>query len=470
MPFPSTITAPALAALDDVRRSVFWLDRPDRPEPRPRLSGTESADLVVIGAGFSGLWTAYLATERYPGIEVVVVDGGRIAHAATGRNGGFVAATLTHGIANGLDRWPRDMPTLSRLGQANLKEIQSTIEDEGIDCDFLRVSELSVAIDPHQVDGIPESIDRAASVGVTLESLDAAAARARVDSPTYLGALLDPEGVALVDPARLAWGLADACERRGVRIHELSPVRGLHRAGGKVEVHADQGRVLADRVALATSAYPPLLKRLGWYVLPVYDSVLTTEPLTAEQRASIGWRDREGMTDLGNQFHYYRMTEDGRILWGGYDASYYGDMGPHREHNPEALARLSEHFLWTFPQLEGVRFTHCWSGAIDTCSRFSAFWGTALEGRAAYSVGFTGLGVGASRFGAEVMLDRLWGEETERTELEMVRSKPLPFPPQPLRTIGVGLTRWSINRADEREGRRNAWLRTLDALGLGFDS
>ena len=470
MSFPSTITAAALAALDGVQRSVYWLDRPDRPEPRPPLRGSTSADLVVIGAGFSGLWAAYLATERYPGIDVVLLDGGRVAHGASGRNGGFVAATLTHGIANGMDRWPGDMPALSRLGLANLTAIQDTIEAESIECDFRRVVELSAAVEPYQVAGIPAAIEEAAQAGVTLRELDAGETRARVHSPTYLGSLMDPEGVALADPARFAWGLAAACERRGVRVHELSPVRGLQRQGTEVEVRSDRGVVAADRVALATSAYPPLLRRLGWFVLPVYDSVLVTEPLTPEQRDAIGWLDREAMTDLGNQFHYYRVTEDGRILWGGYDASYYGDFGPHREHNPEALALLSQHFLWTFPQLEGIRFSHSWSGAIDTCSRFSAFWGTAFDGRVAYSLGFTGLGVGASRFGAQVMLDRLWGERTERTELEMVRSKPLPFPPQPLRSIGVGITRWSISRADENEGRRNAWLRTLDMLGLGFDS
>ena len=166
---------------------MYWLDRPDRPEPRPALRGSTSADLVVIGAGFSGLWAAYLATQRYPGIDVVVLDGGRVAHGASGRNGGFVAATLTHGIANGMDRWPGDMPTLSRLGLANLTAIQDTIAAESIECDFRRVVELSAAVEPYQVAGIPAAIEEAARAGVTLHELDAAETRARVHSPTYLG-------------------------------------------------------------------------------------------------------------------------------------------------------------------------------------------------------------------------------------------------------------------------------------------
>jgi hypothetical protein len=117
-----------------------------------------------------------------------------------------------------------------------------------------------------------------------------------------------------------------------------------------------------------------------------------------------------------------------------------------------------------------VRFSHAWGGVIDTCARFCAFYGTAHGGRLAYAAGYTGLGVGASRFGANVMLDLLAGEQTERTSLSMVRSKPLPFPPEPARSAAIQLTRASIAKADRNEGRRDLWLRALDRLGLGFDS
>jgi hypothetical protein len=117
-----------------------------------------------------------------------------------------------------------------------------------------------------------------------------------------------------------------------------------------------------------------------------------------------------------------------------------------------------------------LRFSHVWGGAIDTSTRFCAFWGQAYDGRVAYVMGYTGLGVGATRFGAQVMLDLLNGRRTERTELEMVSKKPIPFPPEPFRYAGVQLTRWSLDRADRNQGRRNLWLRSLDRLGLGFDS
>ena len=228
----------------------------------------------------------------------------------------------------------------------------------------------------------------------------------------------------------------------------------------------------AQRVLLATSAFRGLVPAIRARVVPVYDYVLVTEPLGAEARKALRWERRQGLSDVANQFHYYRLTADNRILWGGYDVIYHygGKVRPEFEQRPETFRTLAEHFFTTFPQLEGVRFTHTWGGVIDTCSRFCAYFGTAYGGRLAYAAGFTGLGVGATRFGAEVMLDRLAGVETERTRTAMVRTKPIPFPPEPLRYAGIELTRRSIAAADRNGGRRNPWLRALDAVGMGFDS
>jgi glycine/D-amino acid oxidase-like deaminating enzyme len=206
--------------------------------------------------------------------------------------------------------------------------------------------------------------------------------------------------------------------------------------------------------------------------VPVYDYALMTEPLSAEQMDAVGWHNRQGVGDSANQFHYYRLTKDNRILWGGYDAVYRfgGPVGPEYDDHDRTFGRLSQHFFTTFPQLEGLRFTHRWGGAIDTCSRFSVFFGTAYRGRVAYAVGYTGLGVAATRFGARVALDLVDGHETEATRLRYVRSKPVPFPPEPLRSAVVQYTRNRLAAADRDNGRRGAWLRTLDRLGLGFDT
>jgi glycine/D-amino acid oxidase-like deaminating enzyme len=305
-----------------------------------------------------------------------------------------------------------------------------------------------------------------------VQLLDRDAVRAEVDSPTYLGGLWDRTGCAMLDPARLVWGLRQACLDLGVRLYENTPAERLEPIPGGLRLHTPHGRIDAARVALATGAHPSLLRRLHHYVVPVYDYALMTAPLSAGQLASIGWKQRQGIGDAGNQFHYYRLNGDNRILWGGYDAVYYRDgrVGPEHDQREATFQILAAHFAETFPQLADLPFTHKWGGAIDTCSRFSGFFGTAHSGRLAYAVGYTGLGVGATRFGANVMLDLLTGTRTELTSLKMVRRRPVPFPPEPVRSAAIGLTRWSIARADDHGGRRNLWLKTLDKLGVGFDS
>jgi glycine/D-amino acid oxidase-like deaminating enzyme len=278
--------------------------------------------------------------------------------------------------------------------------------------------------------------------------------------------------IALLNPVQLAWGLRRICLGLGVKFYEGTQVISLVEKRDSVVVKTQFAEIESKQVALATNAFHPLLKQLSFYIVPVYDYVLMSEPLSKSQRDSIGWQGREGVGDSGNQFHYYRTTQDGRILFGGYDAIYYKNnlIDSALENNPTSFGLLAEHFFQTFPTLAGLRFTHAWGGVIDTSSRYTSFWDTTMHGKVAYCLGYTGLGVGASRFGANVMLDLLSNEKTERTELQMVKSKPFPFPPEPFRSPIINFTRWSLNQADENHGKRNLWLRTLDALGLGFDS
>jgi glycine/D-amino acid oxidase-like deaminating enzyme len=296
--------------------------------------------------------------------------------------------------------------------------------------------------------------------------------QSEVHSPTYLAGLVDADTCAIVHPAKLAFELARACKEAGVRIHEHTNAVSLDSGGAALRVDTGGAIVTARQVVLATNVFTSLLRRNRFHTIPVYDYVLSTEPLTDAQLDSIGWRGRQGIGDSANQFHYYRLTLDNRIVWGGYDAIYHfgRKVDPSYEDRDATYRRLAEHFFITFPQLAGVRFSHRWAGAVDTNTRFCAHWGLARDGRVAYVNGYTGLGVAATRFAADVCLDLLEGADTPRTELEMVRKRPLPFPPEPLASVGIQATRWSLDRADHAEGRRNALLRALDALGLGFDS
>jgi glycine/D-amino acid oxidase-like deaminating enzyme len=469
---PTQFLVEADRALEHASSTPLWLDDHSRPETRAALHSDKDVDLAIVGAGFTGLWAALLALEEDPARKVVVLEGKRVGWAATGRNGGFCSASLTHGVGNGLARWPDEMPLLQRLGAANLDAIEATIRERGIDCDFERTGELDVAVEPWQLEDLGRLQRTMSELGQDVELLGAAQTRALVDSPTYLGGLLDRHGVAMVNPARLAWGLAHAVESVGGRIHEATRVIRLRSSGDRVAVTTATGTVRARKVVLATNVFPSPLRRARSSVVPVWDHIIVTEPLSQSQRDALGWHGRQGVGDSGNQFHYYRLTRDNRLVFGGYDALYYygSDLSARRQRRPETEQLLYLHLLATFPGLRGVRITHTWGGAIDTSTRFSASWQRAFGGKVVSVLGYTGLGVGASRFGAQVCLDLLAGRDNERTRLEMVRRPPLPWPPEPLRWLGIQMTRRSIARADEHEGRRDIWLRALDRLGLGFDS
>ncbi|MDN5804840.1 MAG: FAD-binding oxidoreductase, partial [Microlunatus sp.] len=382
----------AMRSLAEAEPAVFWLDDRSAPPPLPCLVGEVEADVVVVGGGYTGLWTALQAKESDPGCDVVLVEAGTVGHAASGRNGGFCAASLTHGEANGLARFPDEFRTLERLGRENLDDIGDTIARHRIDAEFERTGELDVAVEAWHVAELSDLARALAEQGSAAIVLDREQTQALVHSPTYLACRYDPDGVALVHPAKLAWGLKRACLDLGVRIYEHSEVTQIEKAGAGLRLRSAFGSIRGRRVALATNAYTTLLRRLDHFVVPVYDYALVTEPLTPDQLASVGWSGRQGVADLGNQFHYYRLTADNRILWGGYDVIYhYGNrIRPEHDQRLASSLTLAEHFFATFPQLDGLRFTHRWGGVIDTCSRFTTFWGRAYGGRLAYALGYTG--------------------------------------------------------------------------------
>ncbi|MEK7292280.1 MAG: FAD-dependent oxidoreductase [Actinomycetota bacterium] len=463
-----------LDAIADAEPYPYWYDDVDEPDANPMCVRDEHCDLCVVGGGYTGLWTAIQAKERNPSRDVILIDAHEVGSAASGRNGGFMDSSLTHGIANAQDRFPDEVGLLEALGLENLNEIEAAIQHYNIDCDYERNGVIEIASTRHSANYLEElkkDYERLIGIGHNVQWFDQQQLQEEIASPIVTGGMWRKDSAALVDPARLAWGLKQAATTLGVRIYEDTRATGLGYSGNGIVVHTPLADIKSGRVMLATNAFKPLLRRMHNYIAPVYDYCLVTEPLNEHQLASIGWKQRQGLLDISNQFHYYRFTADNRILWGGYDAVYFfgGKMSVDLESRPETWAMLSRHFFETFPQLEGIRFTHAWGGAIDTCSRFSVFWGRAMRNRVAYAIGYTGLGVASSRFGAQVALDLLDGHRTRATSTKFVRSKPTPFPPEPFRFLGIQATRWSLERED-RNGKRNLWLRTIDRLGLGFDS
>ena len=436
------------------------------------MDGPAEADLVVVGGGLTGLWAAILAKQRDPGRSVALIERRTIAIGASGRNGGFMSYSLVHGIGNGLARFPDEVAELERLGLENLEAIKRTIAEEGIDCDLTSPGAIEVATTPAQAAELEGGLEELRRYGHEAELLDAEAMRTEIDSPLYTGGLWQKDGECLIDPVKLCDGLLELAGRLGVTVFENTEMTALEETGAGITVKTDGGTIRAGKVLLATAAFRSPLRAIRARVVPVYDYVLVTEPLSPAQWNSLGWKNGQGLSDASNQFHYYRPTADGRILWGGYDAIYnFGGRVEDRAYQrDESFAGLAQRFFTAFPQLEGLRFSHRWGGAIDTCSRFFAFYGTSHGGRVAYAVGHTGLGVGASRFSGAVGLDLLDGRDSQVTRMKYARSKPFPFPPEPIRWAAIQFTRGRLAAADRNDGRRGVWLRTLDRLGLGFDS
>lgn len=458
-----------IESVGDARRHSVWFERaPAIPEAE--LGANDEAGLLVVGGGLTGLWAAVEAAGR--GRDVLVVDRGPIGGGASGRCGGFINASITHGIAHGHARWPDEMPAIVALQQALWDDTLELLSEHGAGDVIEPTGKLNVATRSHQLADVDAAVALLRRYGQTVERFDAAGIRVAVDSPTYLGGYHHADANGLCDPVALVGALASIGVARGARLVSGADVVGLDEDGDRVTARLGDGRrVRAGQVLLATNAARPLRRTIARRMIPVYDHAIATEPLPRERWEAIGWRRHVGVTDLGNRFHYYRPTPDGRLLFGGWDATYHfgSRVDPALEWRPETHARLARHLLETLPGLDGVEITHAWGGAIDSTSRFTPMIGTALHGKLGWAIGFTGLGVGASRFAALAALDRLAGEETERTRLSMVRRAPIPFPPEPLRSLVVAVTKWSMERADET-GRRNLWLRVLDRFGVGFDT
>ncbi|MGP1674936.1 MAG: NAD(P)/FAD-dependent oxidoreductase, partial [Candidatus Limnocylindrales bacterium] len=314
-----------MPSLSDPTPISYWLRDPAPPEVSdpPLAPGEERAvDVAIIGAGFTGLWTAIALTDTDPTLRVAVLEAETVAYGASGRNGGFCEASLTHGLANGIKHFPDELERLEAEGIDNLAGLIGFTREHGIDCDLEETGTLALADQPHQADEFRAWVDEAAAYGEHLEFLDRAAARAEVHSPLWHAGLYRPPGRdILVDPAKLCRGIARVARGRGVTVHEHTRVTGLERRAGGVWLTTSGGAtVRARHVVVATSAYSAWLRRLGFLFVPAYDYALVSEPLTPDQRAAVGWRQRQGLSDANNQFHYFRLTADDRILWGGYDA------------------------------------------------------------------------------------------------------------------------------------------------------
>lgn len=460
-------TSRAATALADATFFPFWLDRADAPAASDPLQGRTRADLLVVGGGFTGLWAAILAKESDPSRDVVLIEADRIAHGASGRPGGIVSTSVMHGLGNAARIFPRDIQALEALGHDNMAGFTDTIRRHDIQADLEWTGEMTVAVSDAGLPAVHEEYELHRAHGHDVALLDGPQTRAQLNSPLFRGALWSRKNSGIVHPARLAWGLRRAALALGVRVHEQTPMTGVDDRGDRLLVRTRDGAVETPRVLFATNAFAAGHRRIRSRVAMVRDRILTTEPLTAEQKAAVGWANRQGVYDTRTQLNYIRLTPDDRILFGGRLGYFMNSpRDPALDRTPAPYLRLADAFFATFPQLEGIRFSHAWSGPIALTTRMAVHFQTYHGGKAVYAGGYSGFGVSASRFGARVGLAKLMGQHLPETGMEFAATEPNWIPPEPFRSIGAKITMAALDGADSKGGWRLPWLRLCSKIGF----
>ena len=456
-----------------IELASYWLATRREYTPSPSLQGDAKADIVIVGGGFTGLWTSIFLKELAPEAEVALLEQATLGYGGSGRNAGQVSGSIDHSHKLAIAHFGKDEARrMARIGLQNLDELAQFIRKHSIACDFHRVGQLSVALAPAHVNDACNLVAAAAELGVDgVRFLSAEETRAELNSPLYLAGVSDPAW-GTVNPIRLVDGLKREAERLGVKFFERTSVSSFERAATQIRVRTSSGMVSADKVVLATNAYTHhIFPQLSRWFIPVYDYVLVSEPVTVEQLAAIGWRHRQAMVDFRAFFNYYGLTADNRVLWGTSEAKYYA---PNRvdatcDHSERHYAALREGFCHHFPQSADLNWEYAWGGPIASTTRLTPFFGALEGGRLLYGLGYTGLGVANSRLAGRILAHMALDKPSELLELAIVRKKPFPYPPEPVRSWAVNAVTSSLRGVDA--GRKPSMLlRVLDALGIGFSS
>jgi glycine/D-amino acid oxidase-like deaminating enzyme len=438
----------------DFATRSFWLGH--KPyQPCASLDGDRKADIVIMGGGFTGLWSAIHLKDADPALNIVVLEREVAGYGASGRNGGFSMTMVERNIAQLMRRVGVEKARAQHLAMVDaVRELHEFTLREGIDADITAPGLLTVSNGPEQDVRIRKDIEAAETMGLDdFRLLDRAACQELVASDKVRCGHWEDVSL-LVDPAALSRGLRDAALRRGVRVFEGTEVESLSAHEGRVEARTALGTVTADRGLIATNAYAHAVPALRKYLFTIYAYITATAPLTDEQWARAGWGKRMGIEDKRIMPHFHRPTPDGRILWGGRDAIYSRE-GPNkaRDRNDYAFRRLHETFYWTFPQLSDVNFEHAWGGPVCGTYNCMASIGWLKGERLMYALGYSGHGVGPSQLAGKMVRDLMLDRKTALLELPMVSLKPKALPPEPLKGMVINLGQKVLMKVDDSGGK-----------------
>ncbi|HUA11325.1 MAG TPA: FAD-binding oxidoreductase [Solirubrobacteraceae bacterium] len=432
----------------------WWRSLGGRPPPRPSLAGPTEADIAIVGAGLTGLWTAFYLARARPDLRIVVLEANFAGYGAAGRNGGWVVGSLA-----GAERtWLRSAAadSLARLRRemwATVDEVGSVLREESIDADFCKAGHLAVAVGPAQLQRVRAQVAAARARGVAasdLAWLDARELAGRVRIAGALGAAFSPHA-ARVHPARLVAGLARAVERRGVTIYESTPVGAVE--PGRAVTPA--GDVRARWVVRATEGYTATIAGAGRVLTPINSSMIVTAPLEPGAWQQIGWSAPAVIGDAANVYAYLQRTADGRIAIGGRGVPYRfasrtgGDGATAESTIAELRARLAQ----LFPSLAGVEIEQAWSGVLGVTRDWCPVVAADAAQRLAWAGGYVGEGVAAANLAGRTLSDLLLGERSELTSLAWVARAPRRWEPEPLRWTAIRAVYALYRRADRLEAR-----------------
>lgn len=477
MRMPGTNGGPLLTAGHNGDVSFWWRARGGFPPRRPSLHGSLQADVCIVGAGFTGLWTAYYLKRAEPALRVVVLEAAFAGFGASGRNGGWLTSALP-GARDRYARGPRGREAvldLQRQLRETVDEVARVCAAEDIDADLVKGGELAVATTPAQLGRLREELlaDRESGLGEQeIQYLGAAELAARVHIAGGLGALYSPD-CARVQPAKLVAGLADAVQRRGVEIYEATPVtRILPRPAGPgpdagARACTMFGDVTARFVLRATEGFTARLPGQRRTLLPMNSSMIVTDPLSAAAWQQIGWEGRETIGDSAHVYMYAQRTADGRIAIGGRGIPYrFGSGLDHRgATQPETVDTLGRILGRLFPAASEARIDHAWCGVLgvprDWCATVTLDPASGLGSAG----GYTGHGVAASCLAGHTLADLVTGQPTPRTALPWVGHRARSWEPEPLRWTGVHGLYALYRAADHAEEHGSARTSPLARIG-----
>jgi len=442
----------------DYEEKSFWLATAGAYEESPPLDGDAHVDVAVVGGGFCGISTSYYLKRENPSLRVAVLEDRVVGYGASGRNAGFAMTLMGLTLDVTALRFGKEKTRQAyQFGHRAVDHIGQLVDSHGIDCDYEKPGLLTVATNKGQAKRLQHEIKLGEEIGVEgLEWLDAASMRAQVDSPTYIGARWEAQ-CALINPAKFVRGMKDVATKSGVEVYERTPVLEFKHGKRALRLQTPRGLVTADKVVFATNAFSARFPELNGKQFPVFTYIVLTEPLSESQRAGIGWQKRQGIEDARNLIHYYRLTADNRLLFGGADAQYYFGGPLDRDRNPAAFRKLERDLKRTFPSLGDVRIEYKWGGPVSVPLDF--FPGMGYLGgdkRVAYSLGCVGHGVAMMNMAGQIMRDLVLEKDSELTELFFVNRRLIPLPPEPLRfALGEGL-RGVLKAQDAWEARSAA--------------